>query len=510
MTSPESIIVVGGGLAGLAAAHHLTRYGRCVLVLEAADVIGGRIKQCSVGHSTNSTLAEAGAEFFHGHTSTSKKLADAIGLETERVFSTAHGDGGPDEKPAPDGSIGLFFTADGERFNFDSQDAGFVRLNEALDKLCEELSEPNSLPVSDQRSLQQYLVDEGVSPKFVELAVASYANTVGVGTAMDKLPLRQVARLERLWGVDGDGDYRVCSPHMSLSTLCHSLTHGSQVWCNAVVTSIEVFEEQNDAAARVRVTCADGRVHHAAASIVAAPVTVLQRGSIRFVPALPADKLRALRSIRMGNACKIMLLFRKPPWAAAPSANPRVHSIISAGLPGRVVPEVWFKNIPDGSWFVSGFATGTYADALGALGEAAASDLLLLQLARSFPAAMSLESLRALLVASRLVDWSKEPYVGGGYSSPSFDEHEQDRALYRRPEWNGLLCFCGEATEDACMTMSAALESGKRAASELQQALLTARARPPAGALTKPTGAVRGGTAVVAGCGSRSDLTSRL
>lgn len=328
--------------------------------------------------------------------------------------------------------------------------------------------------MSDQRSLQQYLVDEGVSPKFVELAVASYANTVGAGMAMDKLPLRQVARLERLWGVDGDGDYRVCSPHMSLSTLCHSLTHGSQVWCNAVVTSIEVFEEQNDAAARVRVTCADGRVHHAAASIVAAPVTVLQRGSIRFVPALPADKLRALRSIRMGNACKIMLLFWKPPWAAAPSANPRVHSIISAGLPGRVVPEVWFKNIPDGSWFVSGFATGTYADALGALGEAAASDLLLLQLARSFPAAMSFESFRAFLVASRLVDWSKEPYVGCGYSSP---EHEQDRALYRRPEWNGLLCFCGEATEDACMTMSAALESGKRAASKLQQALLTARAR---------------------------------
>lgn len=107
-----------------------------MLVLEAADVIGGRIKQCSVGHSTNSTLAEAGAEFFHGHTSTSKKLADAIGLETERVFSTAHGDGGPDEKPAPDGSIGLFFTADGERSNFDSQDAGFVRLNDALDKLC--------------------------------------------------------------------------------------------------------------------------------------------------------------------------------------------------------------------------------------------------------------------------------------------------------------------------------------------------------------------------------------
>jgi phytoene dehydrogenase-like protein len=38
------VVVVGAGLAGLAAAHHLTRAGRDVHVLEAADVAGGRAR----------------------------------------------------------------------------------------------------------------------------------------------------------------------------------------------------------------------------------------------------------------------------------------------------------------------------------------------------------------------------------------------------------------------------------------------------------------------------------
>ena len=49
---------------------------------------------------------EAGCEFLHAGGSTAKVFADTIRLPTERVFTTAHGDGGPDDKPAPDGSVG--------------------------------------------------------------------------------------------------------------------------------------------------------------------------------------------------------------------------------------------------------------------------------------------------------------------------------------------------------------------------------------------------------------------
>lgn len=475
----DSTLIVGGGLAGLAAAEWLTMHGRRSVVLEANAVVGGRVRQGTLNDSA-ATIVELGGEFFHGDTSTSKQTADAIGLLTERVFTAAHGDGGPDEEPAPDGGVALYFTADGQCIPFDSEDRGFCRLNDALEKL----RNLTQCPEVDARSVRQFLTDEGVPHRFVELAAASYSNTLGVGDALGALPICGVSRLERLWSAaDGDGDYRVANRSgetdtagraLSLASFTHALAAGSEVLTHWPVVKLEVSAGPGGRTS-VRATCADGRHMCGTAAIIAVPVTILQRGAIRFDPPLPAEKLGAIGAIRMMNAVKVLLLFREAPVAvsgAPPEAlvrGPLLHSLISAGPPGRIVPEIWFKRYADGRWLASGFATGAYADALAALGEDGASEIMLQQLARSLPEA-SLDALASQLVSRRLMDWSAEEYVGGGYSAPSFFEGERHRAIYRRTECGGSLSFCGEATEDACMTMSAAIESGRRAAAEVFEA----------------------------------------
>ena len=99
------------------------------------------------------------------------------------------------------------------------------------------------------------------------------------------------------------------------------------------------------------------------------------------------------------------------------------------------------------------------------------------QLAAVLPGS-SLAALRGALRHASVTDWAKEPYIRAGYSTVSAEETPGARAAYRQPEWGGSLSFAGEATQDAMMTMSAAIDSGRRAATEVLGFLTSAHSAP--------------------------------
>ncbi|WP_461030862.1 FAD-dependent oxidoreductase, partial [Streptomyces sparsus] len=59
-TDTADVVIIGAGLAGLAAAHHLSNAGVAVTVLEAADRIGGRLAT----DRTDGYLLDHGAQLF--------------------------------------------------------------------------------------------------------------------------------------------------------------------------------------------------------------------------------------------------------------------------------------------------------------------------------------------------------------------------------------------------------------------------------------------------------------
>ena len=463
------VAIIGGGLAGLAAARRLRHAGINPIVLEASGRLGGRIRQGSA--APDGDTYEQGGEFFHGAEASAHALARAAGLQTTRVFTAAHGDGGPDNAPAPDGGHALYWLGqEGPCLRYDSSHAGFRRLNELLGGLSE-----LAVPADDRRSLEEYL-RERAPAEMLPLATASYSNTLGAGSALGRLPLAAVAALERRWLADGEGDFRLCGG--ALSQLCAWMAEGVDARMHWPVTRIERDGSECGGTGPILTVVGEhGRCILVDAVIVAVPLPLLTREPcVGFSPPLPAAKAAAMHSIVMGAAVKICLVFAGPgrPWHEDPGAP--LHALICAGWP---VPEVWVRSRHGGldGTVVHGLATGSFADALGVTEDAQVVDGFLGQLAAVLPGS-SLAALRGALRHASVTDWAKEPYIRGGYSTLSAEETQGARAAYRQPEWGGSLSFAGEATQDAMMTMSAAIDSGRRAATEVL-AFLSAHSAPP-------------------------------
>src|SRR5690242_8852162 len=81
MATPDRVIVVGGGIAGLVAARRLSLGGAEVTVLEAADRFGGQL----AGHTVGGIPLDAGAEAFATRAGTVEQLATALGLAADVV-----------------------------------------------------------------------------------------------------------------------------------------------------------------------------------------------------------------------------------------------------------------------------------------------------------------------------------------------------------------------------------------------------------------------------------------
>ena len=76
------VVVVGAGLAGLAAARALRRSGASVLVLEARDRVGGRTLNHALGEPYGDTIVEAGGQWIGPTQDRLAKLASELAIET--------------------------------------------------------------------------------------------------------------------------------------------------------------------------------------------------------------------------------------------------------------------------------------------------------------------------------------------------------------------------------------------------------------------------------------------
>jgi monoamine oxidase len=411
-------IVMGAGMAGLAAARMLAEAGLAVTVLEASNRVGGRIRTVRDGEH----VIELGAEFVHGRPPELWALIDEAGLETyERTGAFFHR------------QAGQLVAAEWEE----------------EDEPLEALKDFASPDCSFVDYLDQIGMDEAERAEEVGYVEGFNAADAGEVSAM---ALGQQQRAED--AIDGDRSWRIRGGYEDVTAFLRSKIEaaGGQVVLDAKV--VRVDWRAGDAADRVRVTLADGRTFSAERCVVTVPLGVLQTGDIHFVPAIP-QIMNAAARMRMGQVCRFTLIFREPLW-------PEPMSFL---LTRDLLPSVWWTARPADLRTLTGWVGGPRAAELLALPQSELRKRAIGAAAQAL--CLQEEKLREAFVAFHTFDWSKDPNTRGAYSWVPVGGLEASAAMCE--PLDRTLFFAGEHTDTTGHwgTVHAAFRSGMRAAQQV-------------------------------------------
>ena len=411
-------------MAGLAAARMLAEAGLAVAVIEAEDRIGGRILTVREG----AEIIELGAEFVHGRPPDLLALIAEAGLETyERT-----GD--------------------------------FLRLEDGiLQSEAAEEDSPESSPDSPLEQLRDYAGSQSSVP---DAAFAAYLDEIGVAGA---------ERAEAIGFVEGfnAADAREASIRaLAFQQEAEDAIEGDRVWCvrEGYDRLPQFLARQFEAAGGYlrldtpvhaihwepgRVTAYTGSGEFTAThAVITLPLGVLQAGTVRFEPA-PGPMLEIARSLRMGQVCRLTLVFSHPIW-------PEEMSFL---LTRELLPSVWWTAHPAASHSLTGWVGGPRCASLLALEPVTLYRETCSVLAQALQ--MEAGDVQALLVSAHTHDWQSDPHAFGAYSWIPVGALDQPRRMSEPIA--STLYFAGEHTDTSGHwgTVHAALGSGLRAARQV-------------------------------------------
>lgn len=280
MNNPQ-VLIIGAGIAGLAAADKLTAEGISNLVVEARDRIGGRIH-------TDTSLGvpvSLGAQWIHGTAENPiKELADALNLEYK--------------------------------------DSGFshVVVYDRSGKLI-----PFEKVVTFYEDFNRYLVAANKyafrQEKDVSLASALKAVIDLVGAPKLTLDLMKVARtrlamytganLESLSGRHWDDESLLPGGHPIMlngfTPIVEALARNCHLILNNAITEIQKADNK-------LIVKSQNNVWDVKYVILTVPLGVLKQNHIRFIPELPLEKKRSIEKLDMGVLNNLVLKFPRVFW----------------------------------------------------------------------------------------------------------------------------------------------------------------------------------------------------
>ncbi|HVI10983.1 MAG TPA: NAD(P)/FAD-dependent oxidoreductase, partial [Candidatus Binatia bacterium] len=209
--------------------------------------------------------------------------------------------------------------------------------------------------------------------------------------------------------------------------------------------------------------------------LVTVPLAVLQtpageRGSIRFVPALPANKLRAMEKLEMGKVIRVVFKFHSRFWKnIAPGGSGKTLSDLSFLFSDNALFPTWWTRFPDESPLLTGWAPFRSAEQLSGKDESFIVTHGLNALSKLL--GIDRQTLQQEFQAAHYHDWQLDPFARGAYSYGKVGSAGAQQEL--GSPIDNTLFFAGEATDVTGNngTVHGAMASGYRAAEEILKSL---------------------------------------
>lgn len=445
-----TVAIVGAGAAGLYAADYLLTQGIKVVVFEASDRIGGRVRSLrplekpspglTITSSTklsNDFPLELGADRIQGTDSSWAKFIQQRDIATVALGGEEHDR----------------YILEGALINH----AAALQQNDF--NAAKNFANNVAAYAGGNITVQQAIQNGGIAPRMDPVLNGWIGNKYG--TSNDRLSILGLA--EGLRKRERNTIESVLRSNPMADVLMSVFNKAvEQTQLNTIIQNINYEGEQvtlTGVKAGEPFTTVVDKV------IVTVPVSVLKGGDVTFTPALPGPKISALSHMDMDPAIRVLLDFRKNFWETA--ADPALRFVY-----GGIEASEYFNagvGRSEMARTLSVTVSGEKAAALSSLNEGIIP--VLLQELDQVYAGQASENVRINEHETKIAviqDWGKEPFIKGGiaYLKPG-GTHADREAL--AATINNSVFFAGEATDvnGESGTVNGALLSAERAAKEI-------------------------------------------
>ncbi|XP_078587788.1 spermine oxidase-like [Branchiostoma floridae x Branchiostoma japonicum] len=478
VTARTKVVIIGGGMAGISAAHRLTTAGWTdVKIVEARDRPGGRIWTQRSGPN----IIELGANWIHGSEGNPiYKLASDHNLLKNSARL---------QKFDPRYRLrGDTFLPGGQVIDRKIVQE-FLNMYEEVIEECISFYLKKRRPQHPDESVGNYLEQEfprrlGLSNdsddvKRLKMALFKQhlkQESFAIGCHnMKEVGLQNVGEHVSFAGgnINVPDGYDTVLDVLLRDIPSHCMLYSKQGKC---VLWDQVIADKSRAECHsqhaISVVCEDGEIFEADHVIVTVPLGVLKKhASTFFQPPLPEKKLGSIARMGFGVVDKVFLEFEKPFWEAG---SPGFQLVCKEDDTDPTCPKEWYKKLyifyvdPKAPNTVFAWLSGEEALYMEALAEEEVAHTIV-QVLRRFTGNDGIPLPRRL-VRSR---WGSDPLTCGSYSFMAVGASGEDidtiaEPLYSQHTREPVVQFAGEATHRQYhSTVHAAYLSGQREADRL-------------------------------------------